>query len=135
MNVTVLDNSHGQGVAHECAGAGHWTPLGANAGGHEVFMCGAGAHILIREHRSAEHKCVSVQCLTVDTVTVTRVGKTPGRYRYRLAFSKLPGREFGPYGFGEATRDLTISALLEPIDARNLVLDAAASGVATRATG
>jgi len=61
--------------------------------------------------------------------TVTKAGQ-----RYKLSFSKLPGKSFGPYEFTEAIRDLRISALLEPMDARNLVMDAAVEGSATRET-
>lgn len=64
-----------------------------------------------------------------DKVTVTRKGK-----KFTLVFSKLPGRTFGPYDFAEAVRDLTVSALLSPMDARNLVMDAGANGTAQTET-
>lgn len=62
----------------------------------------------------------------MSTVTVTARGK-----RFTLAFSQLPGRTFGPWGFAETVRDLRVSALLAPVDARNLVMDAAVSGSAS----
>lgn len=62
-----------------------------------------------------------------NQVIVTRVGK-----RFRLAFSRLPGRTFGPFSMAEAIKDLRVSALLSPADARDLVLDAAAKGRASR---
>ena len=65
----------------------------------------------------------------MSTVTVTCKNSW-----YRLAFSKLPGSEFGPYRFAEAITDLRVSALLSPIDARNLVMDATTEGTATRET-
>jgi hypothetical protein len=58
--------------------------------------------------------------VTVPTVTVTCARK-----RYRLKFSKLPNREFGPYGFVEAIGQLRFAADLDGLTARNLVLDAA----------
>lgn len=68
----------------------------------------------------------------VPTVTVTFVRK-----RYRLAFSKLPGQDFGPYDFAEAIGQLHVGALLSRLDARNLVMDAATSPdhTATAPTG
>lgn len=54
------------------------------------------------------------------TVTVTCARK-----RYKLAFSKLPGRTFGPYGFVEAIGQLRFAADLDGLTARNLVMDAA----------
>jgi hypothetical protein len=67
---------------------------------------------------------------SVPTVTVTRKGK-----RFTLTFSKLQGQTFGPYEFAEAVRDLRVSALLAPLAARDLVLDAHAQGSATAPTG
>jgi hypothetical protein len=64
------------------------------------------------------------------TVTVTRTGK-----RYKLSFSKLPGQSFGPYSSDEAIRDLRVSALLEPVAACKLVVDATIDGSATTETG
>jgi len=58
----------------------------------------------------------------VPTVTVTFARK-----RYRLEFSKLPGRPFGPYEFAEAITQLYVAALLSRLEARNLVMDAATS--------
>lgn len=60
------------------------------------------------------------------TVTVTKKGK-----RFISTFSALPGQRFGPWEMSEMIRDLTISALLEKADARNLVMDAAVLGSAT----
>ncbi len=59
-------------------------------------------------------------------MTVTRKGK-----RFVSTFSALPGRMFGPYDFAEMARDLTVSALLSPRAARDLVLDAHDLGSAT----
>lgn len=64
------------------------------------------------------------------TVTVTRSGK-----RFRLSFSRLPGADFGPYDFAETVPQLQVAALLEPLEARNLVLDAAAAGTVTSSVG
>lgn len=64
------------------------------------------------------------------TVTVTRQGKL-GRARFQIAFSALPGRTFGPWSFAQTVRDLTVSALLSPLGARNLVMEAGALGSAT----
>ncbi|MEV2239607.1 hypothetical protein [Micromonospora sp. NPDC049891] len=61
-----------------------------------------------------------------DTVTVTRHGN-----RYKVTFSRFPGHTFGPWDLTETIRDLTISAGLTRVDARNLALDAAANGSAT----
>jgi hypothetical protein len=80
----------------------------------------------------------------MNTVTVTRKGKKGAsasnrrRYfsgTYILAFSKLPGRTYGPWLFDEAVTDLTVSALLSAVEARNLVLDAFAAGSATAEMG
>jgi hypothetical protein len=62
----------------------------------------------------------------MSTVTVTRV-----RRGFTSAFSALPGQVFGPYDLPEMVRDLTVSALLSPRQARDLVLQAAAEGQAT----
>jgi hypothetical protein len=72
-------------------------------------------------------------------VTVTRKSK-PGRdavtqTRYEVTFDALPGRTFGPWGYHEMHRDLIVSALLEPVEARGLVLDAWRNGTATCPTG
>ncbi len=72
--------------------------------------------------------------MTAGTVTVTRVRSYRGE-RVTLAFSRLPGRVFGPYYWGEAITDLTVSALLSRPAARSLVLDALAQGTATTETG
>lgn len=66
----------------------------------------------------------------MHTVTVTRKGK-----RFVSQFSQLPGRTFGPYDMPEMIQDLTVSALLSKLDARTLVLDAAADGSATAPMG
>ena len=59
--------------------------------------------------------------VTVHTVTVTYARK-----RWTLTFSKLPDHKpFGPYDFAEAIGQLRVGALLEPLEARNLVMDAA----------
>jgi hypothetical protein len=60
------------------------------------------------------------------TVTVKKYGK-----RFKMSFSKLPDRVFGPYDFAETIRDLRVSALLSPVDARSLVIDATVNGAAT----
>jgi hypothetical protein len=65
--------------------------------------------------------------------TVT-VRYDPGHRAWLVEFSKLPGRTFGPWDFGETVRDLRVSALLEPVEARNLVMDATAAGTATTET-
>jgi hypothetical protein len=51
-----------------------------------------------------------------------------------LQFSQLPGKTFGPWGFAEIIRELTVSALLSPLAARNLVIDAS-TGTATAEMG
>lgn len=72
----------------------------------------------------------------MSTVTVTCPPTTPfGRKSYTLTFSKLPGQKFGPFGLAEAIQDLTVSALLDPLAARSLVMDAATGGSATTETG
>ena len=53
--------------------------------------------------------------------------------RFVSEFSKLPGQVFGPYDFAEIVSDLRVSAFLAPLDARNLVMDAAVNGTATAA--
>jgi hypothetical protein len=63
-----------------------------------------------------------------DFVTVTKVGFD----RYTVTFSRLPGRRFGPWNLAETKRDLQVSALLDGAEARDLVLDAASMGSATR---
>lgn len=62
------------------------------------------------------------------TVTVTR----ERRDRFTVSFSALPGRTFGPWSFAETVRDLQVSALLTAREARDLVLDADASGITRR---
>lgn len=67
------------------------------------------------------------------TVTVKKA--RPRKYpRVTLHFSKLPGQVFGPYLWPDAVTDLRISALLPAVEARNLVLDALATGEATTET-
>jgi hypothetical protein len=67
---------------------------------------------------------------TRNTVTVTYAGSS-----YKLRFSRLPDTEFGPYDFAEAIGQLRVAALLDPIPARDLVLDANAEGSATASVG
>jgi len=64
------------------------------------------------------------------TVTVTYARK-----RWTLAFSALPGRTFGPYMLADAVGQLRVAALLEPLQARDLIFDAVTNGTATAATG
>lgn len=66
----------------------------------------------------------------MSTVTVTKRG-----VRYVVTFSALPGKAFGPWDLGEAIRDLRVSALLTAAEARDLVMDAAVAGSATREMG
>jgi hypothetical protein len=66
----------------------------------------------------------------VPTVTVTYARK-----RWSLEFSKLPGQKFGPYDFADVMGQLYVGALLERLEARNLVFDAQAKGSATAPTG
>jgi hypothetical protein len=54
---------------------------------------------------------------------------------YTVTLDALPGRTFGSWTFDETCRDLTVSALLSPADARALVLDAWAAGSASRPVG
>ncbi|MCX4826637.1 hypothetical protein OG883_44155 [Streptomyces sp. NBC_01142] len=68
--------------------------------------------------------------MSAPTVTVHAA-----RGRYTAEFSALPGRTFGPWDMAEMIQDLTISALLEPREARDLVFDAAVKGAATTGTG
>lgn len=51
---------------------------------------------------------------------------------YYLEFSQLPGKQFGPFDRTEAIRDLTVSALLNAVDARTLVFDATTYGTSQR---
>jgi hypothetical protein len=69
-----------------------------------------------------------------DTVTVTRKGKSTSSGRYLVTFSRLPGQTFGPWDMPETVQDLRVSALLDPREARDLVLDAAVNGSATTET-
>jgi len=69
-----------------------------------------------------------------DSVTVTLVKRSTGFLRYKLAFSARGGQSFGPWEFDETVRDITVSALLSPLDARNLVLTALERGTATSLT-
>lgn len=68
------------------------------------------------------------------TVTVKKARPRNGP-RVTLRFSRLPDQVFGPYAWTEAITDLTISALLPKVEARNLVLDALVRGEATTNTG
>jgi len=70
----------------------------------------------------------------MDSVTVTVVKRRTGFPLYKLTFSALHGQTFGPWDFSEAVRDLTVSALLTPFDARGLVLAALDHGSATVST-
>ncbi len=64
---------------------------------------------------------------TTDTVTVMRHSNG----RYKVQFSRIPGRTFGPWDLTETTRDLHISAGLSRVEARDLALEAAVTGSAT----
>lgn len=66
----------------------------------------------------------------MHTVTVKRRGN-----RYVSEFSQLPGKSFGPFDFAEMCRDLRVAALLTSREARDLVLDVAKQGQATRQVG
>lgn len=68
--------------------------------------------------------------MSESTVTVTKKGK-----RYVAAYSKLPGKTFGPFDLPEMVRDLRVAALLSPMDARNLVLEAHEKSSATTKCG
>ena len=68
----------------------------------------------------------------MDSVTVVK--RSTGFPLYKLAFSALHGQTFGPWDFSETVRDLTVSALLTPFDARGLVLAALDHGSATVST-
>jgi len=70
----------------------------------------------------------------MDSVTVTVVKRRTGFPLYTLAFSALPQQTFGLWDFAETVRDLTVSALLSPFDARGLVLAALDHGSATSPT-
>lgn len=69
------------------------------------------------------------QVVTVGTVTVRKVGR-----RFTCEYSRLPGKVFGPWMLAEMVRDLTVAALLSPLDARNLALQAAASATGAATT-
>lgn len=62
-----------------------------------------------------------------NTVTVARKGK-----RLISWFSAIEARTFGPWEMDEMVRDLRVSALLPPLEARDLCLEALAHGHATR---
>jgi hypothetical protein len=66
-----------------------------------------------------------------NTVTVRYSGKPSNKGRYTVTFSQLPGKSFGPWDFVNTVRDLGFSAMLTPLDARNLVLDTHQHGRAT----
>jgi hypothetical protein len=78
---------------------------------------------------------VSAELARVAEPTGSTVTVTHHEARFTLSFSRLPGRTSGPFDFAEAVRDLTVSALLVPVDARNLVMDASTDGVAVSHTG
>lgn len=69
-------------------------------------------------------------------VTVTRKGKKRPAgaldARYTVTFDALPGKTYGPWSYRETRDDLTVSALLEPVEARALILDAFADDSASR---
>lgn len=71
------------------------------------------------------------------TVTCNRNGYTNGMHQsvFKITFSKLSDLSWGPFAMGETIRELTICALLSPLDARSLVFDAATNGEATTETG
>ena len=72
--------------------------------------------------------------MSATTVTVIRTSKRAIDAlagHYALRFSHLPGRTFGMFTFTDITRDLLVSALLTPAQARDLVLTAHAEGSAT----
>lgn len=68
------------------------------------------------------------------TYTVHRVGKQKrdamGDQRYRMEISTLPGQSFGPFRFRDISVELQVTALIEPVEARNLILDAFFAGKA-----
>lgn len=55
--------------------------------------------------------------------------------RYTVTFDGSLDPTFGPWGYDETCRDLTVPAALEPVEARALVLDAWTHGIATRDAG
>lgn len=68
-------------------------------------------------------------------VTVTRKGKEQvGALdaRYTVTFDALPDKTYGPWSYRETRDDLTVSALLEPAEARALILDAFTGDSASR---
>lgn len=67
------------------------------------------------------------------TVTSSAAMGSSGK-EWTLEFSRLPGQKFGPYGFTEVIGQLRIAALLSPLDARNLVMDAVTQGTVTAET-
>lgn len=72
-------------------------------------------------------------------VTVTRKDTKKPRSgaldaRYTVTFDALLGRTFGPWSYAETSRDLTVSADLEPAAARALIFDAFTDGSASRET-
>ena len=69
-----------------------------------------------------------------DTVTVFSATPRAGVDRVTITFTRLPGHVFGPLYIGEAVTELVVSALLSRLEARNLVLDALATGEATTET-
>lgn len=75
---------------------------------------------------------------TKPVFTVTRKTKAKqyaiSKQRYILTVDKLPGRSW-TYGFREMSDALYVTALLSRVEARNLILDAWASGSAQAAGG
>jgi hypothetical protein len=71
----------------------------------------------------------------MTTVTIKRKGKGKSdaitTAKYVLTFSALPDQHFGPMSFHETAQDLTVSALMTPLRAREAILDAYAYGTAT----
>ena len=93
-----------------------------------------GRAVIITECETCHQRHNILEPCPARTVTVRKAAPRRGA-RVTLHFSALPDREFGPYPWGEAIIDLTISALLSRVDARSLVLDALATGEATTETG
>lgn len=63
---------------------------------------------------------------------VKKVTVTCTRKRYRLVFSQLPDRVFGPYDLAGVRAQLETGALLSPIEARTLALEAFEFGKSER---
>lgn len=50
----ILDARQGA-VDHACRGC--WQYAGLNKGGHEVYRCDSGKHVIIAAHVAADHRC------------------------------------------------------------------------------